>query len=93
MFLRKAALRPVPRWAIVDEEVIASVEASLEDDEVNLQESLDHALQQRQALQARRETLGDRHPDTLGSINNLGIVLERQGDLEGAVEAGGPKYT
>ena len=51
MFLRKAALRPVPRWAIVDEEVIASVEASLEDDEVNLQESLDRGYADLDRLQ------------------------------------------
>ena len=28
-----------------------------------------------EALAARRETLGDRHPDTLGSINNLAELL------------------
>ena len=38
----------------------------------------------REALQARRETLGDKHPDTLGSINNLANLLKDQGDLEGA---------
>ena len=51
MFVRKAALRPVPRWAIVDEEVIASVEASLEDDETNLQESLDRGYADLDRLQ------------------------------------------
>lgn len=51
MFLRKAALRPVPRWAIVDEDVIASVEASLEDDEKNLQESLDRGYSELDRLQ------------------------------------------
>lgn len=51
MFLRKAALRPVPRWAVVDEEVIATVEASLEDDEKNLQESLDRGYSELDRLQ------------------------------------------
>ena len=37
-----------------------------------------------EALQARRETLGDRHPDTLTSISNVGMLLQAQGDLEGA---------
>ena len=32
-----------------------------------------------EALAARRETLGDRHPDTLSSISNLGSLLEDQG--------------
>ena len=27
----------------------------------------------REALKVRRETLGDRHPSTLASINNLGM--------------------
>lgn len=51
MFLRKAALRPVPRWAIVDEEAIATVEASLEDDDTNLQESLDRGYSELDRLQ------------------------------------------
>jgi len=51
VFLRKAALRPVPRYAIVDEDVIAIVEASLEDDEKNLQESLDRGYSELDRLQ------------------------------------------
>ena len=35
----------------------------------------------REALEASRATLGDRHPDTLGSINNLGRLLHDQGRL------------
>ncbi|EOD12957.1 hypothetical protein EMIHUDRAFT_452118 [Emiliania huxleyi CCMP1516] len=38
----------------------------------------------REALEASRETLGDNHPDTLTSINNLGMLLEAKGDLDGA---------
>ena len=38
----------------------------------------------REALKACRETLGDRHIDTLTSISNLGALLSDQGDLEGA---------
>ena len=37
-----------------------------------------------EALQARRETLGDRHPDTLTSIGNMGSLLEAQGQLDEA---------
>ena len=33
-------------------------------------------------LAACRETLGDRHPDTLSSINNLGLLLQAQGKLD-----------
>ena len=33
----------------------------------------------REALQARRETLGDRHPSTLASIWNLCLLLDGQG--------------
>ena len=33
----------------------------------------------RQALAASRETLGDRHPETLGSIGNLGDLQRQQG--------------
>ncbi|CAK0820165.1 unnamed protein product [Prorocentrum cordatum] len=38
----------------------------------------------REALQASREVLGDRHPDTLTSVNDLAMRLQAQGDLAGA---------
>ena len=37
-----------------------------------------------EALQARRETLGDRHPSTLTSISNMGTLLHDMGKLEQA---------
>jgi hypothetical protein len=33
---------------------------------------------------ARRATLGDRHPDTLDSISNFGVLLWVKGDLAAA---------
>ena len=38
-----------------------------------------------EALQAKRETLGDRHPSTLISIYNMGDLLETQGSLAEAI--------
>jgi tetratricopeptide (TPR) repeat protein len=38
----------------------------------------------REALEARRATLGDRHPHKLASINNLGLLLKDQGKLDEA---------
>jgi hypothetical protein len=38
----------------------------------------------REALQGSRETLGDRHPHTLGCINNLGMLRKAKGDLAAA---------
>jgi len=38
----------------------------------------------REALEVSRETLGDRHPNTLGSISNLGALLYAKGDLAAA---------
>ena len=38
-----------------------------------------------EALQACRETLGDRHPSTLISINNMGMLLEAMSQLEEAM--------
>ena len=35
----------------------------------------------REALEVSRATLGNRHPDTLGSINNLGALLLDKGEL------------
>jgi tetratricopeptide (TPR) repeat protein len=38
----------------------------------------------RESLEARRATLGDRHPRTLGSINHLASLLQDQGKLDEA---------
>ena len=38
----------------------------------------------REALEVQRETLGNRHPGTLASISNLGVVLQAKGDLAAA---------
>eukprot|EP00964_Phaeocystis_antarctica_P047600 scaffold27536_cov63-Phaeocystis_antarctica.AAC.1 len=38
----------------------------------------------REALEMDRETLGDRHPSTLTSTNNLGLLLKDKGDLAAA---------
>jgi hypothetical protein len=38
----------------------------------------------REALDGRRETLGDRHPATQNSISNLAGLLHAQGKLEEA---------
>eukprot|EP00964_Phaeocystis_antarctica_P163606 scaffold140063_cov127-Phaeocystis_antarctica.AAC.2 len=35
----------------------------------------------KEALQGRKETLGDRHPDTLGSIGNMADLLRATGAL------------
>ena len=35
-------------------------------------------------MEAQRETLGNRHPNTLISISNLGILLQEKGDLAAA---------
>ena len=46
-------------------------------------------LYEEERLQARRETLGDRHPSTLFSISLLADLLEKQGKLVEAI----PLYT
>ena len=38
----------------------------------------------REALEVSRETVGDRHPDTLASVSNLGALLYAKGDLAAA---------
>ncbi len=38
----------------------------------------------REALQLRRELLGDRHPDVAGSLNNLATLYRNQGRYEEA---------
>jgi hypothetical protein len=38
----------------------------------------------RRALKGRENVLGPEHPDTLNSVNNLGMVLKTQGKYEEA---------
>jgi tetratricopeptide (TPR) repeat protein len=38
----------------------------------------------RRALEGQEHTLGKEHPDTLTSVNNLAILLQRKGDYAGA---------
>ena len=35
-----------------------------------------------EALQGRREVLGDHHPDTLNLISNMGLLLQGMGELQ-----------
>jgi len=37
-----------------------------------------------QAFEIRRKVLGEEHPDTAESLNNLGVLLQAMGDYEGA---------
>jgi len=41
---------------------------------------------QERVLEMTRRILGDEHPDTLASMNNLATTLKAQGDLAGARE-------
>ncbi len=51
MFLRKAALRPVPSWAIVDEVALDGLEASLGEADEDLQYALDAGYREMDRLQ------------------------------------------
>lgn len=51
MFLRKAALRPVPRWAVVDELAIDGLEEGLGDGQERLQQALDVGYREMDRLQ------------------------------------------
>lgn len=55
MFFRKAALRPVPSYAIVDEHAIDTLERTLEDHEEGLQKALDEGYRE---LELRHPDLG-----------------------------------
>ena len=46
----------------------------------------DAEISLRRALELREKALGADHPDTLMSLNNLGILLSDKGDYEGAEE-------
>ena len=45
-FVKKAALRPVPKWAVVDDVALGGVESTLSDESDQLQETLDAAYRE-----------------------------------------------
>jgi hypothetical protein len=79
LFLRKAALRPVPRWAVVDEDVVTAVEAQLEDDGDALQRTLDSAYRemdrkQPDLAQWLAQQVSDRNDDLAQSLGYFLVV-------------------
>src|SRR4051812_26408594 len=46
LFVKKAALRPVPRWAVVDDVAVGAVEETLGEEGDRLQDSLDGAYRE-----------------------------------------------
>jgi hypothetical protein len=85
LFVRKAALRPVPPWAVVDENAIGAVEDSLGDDsdeggtESELQSALDAAYREMDRLQpalARflAEEVAEREDDLAQSVGYFLVV-------------------
>lgn len=51
MFLRKAALRPVPRWAVVDDVALDALETTLGEEDESLQGALDNGYREMDRLQ------------------------------------------
>ncbi|MCX7808152.1 MAG: hypothetical protein N2515_06060 [Deltaproteobacteria bacterium] len=54
MFFRKAAIRPIPRWAVVDEEAVLAVEAMLELSDEAFEQAMEQAYRQ---MEERQPTL------------------------------------
>ncbi len=67
MFVRKAALRPVPSYATVEDRWVQVVEQSLDDDEEKLQESLDRGFRE---LDARQPAVARHASETLSEMKD-----------------------
>lgn len=79
LFVRKAALRPVPKWAVVDEVAVAAVEDALGDEGEELQQALDGAyreMDRRQPALARwlGEQVSGRSDDLAQSLGYFLVV-------------------
>lgn len=85
LFVRKAALRPVPQWAVIDDNAIGAVEDALGDDtdeggtESELQGALDAAYREMDRLQpvlARflAEEVAEREDDLAQSVGYFLVV-------------------
>ncbi|NLY92846.1 MAG: hypothetical protein GXY23_02350 [Myxococcales bacterium] len=67
MFFRKAAIRPIPRYAVVDRRVVDEVERMLEGESVSLQNKLDRLFAQ---LGQKQPAIYSFVSDELGEIPN-----------------------
>jgi hypothetical protein len=79
LFVRKAALRPVPKWALVDEVAVAAVEDALGDEGEELQQALDGAyreMDRRQPALARwlGEQVSGKNDDLAQSLGYFLVV-------------------
>lgn len=79
LFVRKAALRAVPQWAVVDEVAVSAVEDTLGDEGDELQSALDAAYREMDRLQptlARflAEEVADQGDDLAQSVGYFLIV-------------------
>jgi hypothetical protein len=79
LFVRKAALRAVPAWAVVDEVAVSAVEETLGDEGEELQNALDAAYREMDRLQpplARylAEQVADQGDDLAQSVGYFLIV-------------------
>jgi hypothetical protein len=73
LFVRKAALRDVPRWAVVDEHAVEAVEDALGDEGDELQAALDGAYRDMDRLQPTlaqylAEQIADQRDDLAQSV-------------------------
>ncbi len=73
MFLRKAALRPVPRWAVVDDLALDDLEDTLGDGQERLQQALDAGYRDMDRLQPHlaewmATQLSSRHDELAQSV-------------------------
>lgn len=67
MFVRKAALRPVPSYATVEDRWVHMMEQSLDDDEARLQEALDRGFRD---LDSRQPAIAQHASDMLADVSD-----------------------
>jgi hypothetical protein len=87
LFVKKAALRPVPRWAVVDDVAVGAVEETLGEEGDKLQESLDGAYREMDRRQPALATwlsaqVSSREDDLAQSLGYFLIVTVYMGFRE-----------
>lgn len=83
VFLRKAALRPIPSWAVVDEVAIDALEEALGDEQEGLQKILDEGYREMTRLQphvsdylaAQVSSRGDELAQSVGYFLAVSVYL------------------
>ena len=93
--MKKAALRPVPKWAVVDDVAVGAVEQTLGDESDQLQETLERftARQRKHCIQPMGRKFPDSVRGIIASCIDHAIRAQTSNQLAGIISPGRAQHS